>query len=55
MEAHKQTLEGSITEVAHGFKRGRGIFLEKRSANYPGKVSQDMPEFFPWWKDREFS
>ena len=29
-------------------------FLEKRPARFPMKVSKDMPDFFPWWKEREF-
>ena len=30
-------------------------FLEKRPAEFRMKVSQDMPAFFPWWKERSFS
>lgn len=26
-------------------------FLEKREAKFPGKVSTDMPDFYPWWLD----
>jgi enoyl-CoA hydratase/carnithine racemase len=26
-------------------------FLEKRSPAYPGKVSGDMPDFYPWWEE----
>jgi enoyl-CoA hydratase/carnithine racemase len=29
-------------------------FLEKRPAEFPMKVSKDMPAFFPWWKERKF-
>ena len=29
-------------------------FLEKRPAVFSMKVSSDMPEFFPWWKQRPF-
>lgn len=36
-------------------KEGVESFLEKRDATFTGKVSQDMPEFFPWWDEREFS
>jgi hypothetical protein len=25
-------------------------FLEKRSPSFPGKVSEDMPSQFPWWR-----
>jgi enoyl-CoA hydratase/carnithine racemase len=30
-------------------KEGVQSFLEKRPPVYPGKVSADMPDFYPWW------
>lgn len=36
-------------------KEGVESFLEKRPAKFSGKVSQDMPEYFPWWEQRKFS
>ena len=35
-------------------REGTVAFLEKRKANFPDKVSENMPGYFPWWKDREF-
>ncbi len=35
-------------------KEGVSSFLEKRPADFPGKVSSEMPDFFPWWEHREF-
>ncbi len=35
-------------------KEGIASFLEKREANYPGKVSGDMPDFYPWWDEPEY-
>jgi len=32
-------------------KEGVSSFLEKRPAEFKNKVSSDMPDFFPWWKD----
>jgi len=32
-------------------KEGISSFLEKREPQYPGKVSEDMPEFYPWWDE----
>ena len=32
-------------------KEGVSSFLEKKPAEFKNKVSSDMPEFFPWWKD----
>lgn len=31
-------------------KEGIASFLEKRPPDYPGKVSEDMPDFYPWWE-----
>ncbi|MEM1086519.1 MAG: crotonase/enoyl-CoA hydratase family protein [Pseudomonadota bacterium] len=35
-------------------KEGVMSFLEKRKPSYPVKVSEGMPNFFPWWEDPEF-
>ncbi|WP_084395584.1 crotonase/enoyl-CoA hydratase family protein [Henriciella aquimarina] len=35
-------------------KEGVTSFLEKRPAEYTGKVSSEMPTFFPWWEDPAF-
>ena len=32
-------------------KEGVGAFLEKRSPNFPGRVSDGMPPQYPWWPD----
>jgi enoyl-CoA hydratase/carnithine racemase len=29
-------------------------FLEKRPARFTMKVSEDLPDFFPWWPERKF-
>ena len=34
-------------------REGVQSFIEKRRPSFPGKVSQDMPSQYPWWKDRE--
>lgn len=44
------------------FERGRSAdvkegvvsFLEKRAPNFPDKVSENMPPFFPWWEEPEY-
>ena len=36
-------------------REGINAFLEKRQANFPGKVSEDLPAFFPWWEEPKFS
>ena len=55
MEAHKIDSRGIyFAGKAADAKEGVESFLEKRTAKFPLKVSEDMPEFYPWWDDREF-
>ncbi|MGB3721571.1 MAG: enoyl-CoA hydratase, partial [Pacificimonas sp.] len=35
-------------------KEGVTSFLEKRTPDYPDKVNRDMPDFYPWWDEREY-
>ena len=55
MEAHKIDSR-AIYRMSRGADAKEGIasFLEKRRAMYPGKVSADMPDFYPWWDDRPY-
>jgi enoyl-CoA hydratase/carnithine racemase len=56
MEAHQiDSLGVYFTGKSEDAQEGVKSFLEKRPANYPGKVSSDMPEFFPWWEPRDFN
>jgi enoyl-CoA hydratase/carnithine racemase len=43
----------AIYRLSKGVDAAEGIasFLEKRPPVYPGKVSTDMPDFFPWWEE----
>jgi enoyl-CoA hydratase/carnithine racemase len=36
-------------------REGVTSFLEKRPANFPNRVSADMPGWFPWWQEEMFS
>jgi hypothetical protein len=56
MEAHKLDSR-AIYAMGRSTDAHEGVtsFLEKRSADFKMKVSSDMPDFFPWWKDRLFS
>ena len=55
MEAHKIDSR-AIYRLSRGADAAEGIasFLEKRRPMYPGKVSADMPDFYPWWNERTY-
>ena len=55
MEAHKIDSR-AVFELGQSGEAIEGVnsFLEKRPPTFPGKVSKDMPSFFPWWDEREF-
>ncbi|MFU7527669.1 crotonase/enoyl-CoA hydratase family protein [Qipengyuania sp. ASV99] len=55
MEAHKIDSRAIYT-LSRGKDAQEGIasFLEKRRAMYPGKVTADMPDFYPWWEERRY-
>lgn len=56
MEAHKIDSRGVYYRGQSGdAKEGVMSFLEKRDAEFKDKPSSDMPEFYPWWKERDFS
>lgn len=56
MEAHKLD---SRAVAARGrqadSKEGIDSFFEKRPANFTDKPSKDMPDFYPWWDEPEYS
>ena len=55
MEAHKIDSRGVYHRgrSADAFE-GVESFLQKRAPSFPGKVSKDLPEFFPWWDEPSF-
>jgi enoyl-CoA hydratase/carnithine racemase len=55
MEAHKVDSKGIYARgKSADVREGVVSFLEKRKANFPDKVSTDMPSYFPWWRERVF-
>ncbi|HEX5776415.1 MAG TPA: crotonase/enoyl-CoA hydratase family protein [Caulobacteraceae bacterium] len=55
MEAHKADSRAIMARGASADAReGVTSFLEKRTPSYPNKVSSDLPDIWPEWKEREF-
>jgi len=55
MEAHKIDSRAILalgqSADAH---EGVGAFLAKRKAEFRQRPSQEMPKFYPWWRERKF-
>jgi len=55
MEAHKLDSRAIYARGRQAdAKEGVMSFLEKRPATYPDKVSDAMPDFYPWWQPRTY-
>ena len=55
MEAHQIDSRGvAATGKSPEAMEGVMSFLEKRPPNFPGKVSKDMPDFWPFWEEPEY-
>ena len=56
MEAHRVDSRAILARGASDDSReGVTSFLEKRRPDFPGKVSDGLPDVFPDWTDRSFS
>lgn len=55
MSAHRLESLAIESRVASAdAAEGISSFLQKRPPQFPGKVSTDMPAFYPWWEDESF-
>ena len=52
MDAHRVDSR-AIYRLSKGVDAKEGVqsFLEKRPPAFPGKVSADMPDLYPWWEE----
>jgi enoyl-CoA hydratase/carnithine racemase len=56
MQAHRVDSKGIYSRgQSADVREGVSSFLEKRPARFPGKVSTDMPAYFPWWEEPTYS
>jgi enoyl-CoA hydratase/carnithine racemase len=56
MEAHRIDSRGIFAMgQSPDAREGVSSFLEKRKPRFTMRPSTDMPAYFPWWKEREFS
>ena len=49
-----KVLEKVARSLSEDATEGVNAFLEKRPADFPMKVSTDMPDFYPWSQEPEY-
>jgi enoyl-CoA hydratase/carnithine racemase len=54
-DAHRVDSRAMLSRGAsRDVQEGVSAFLEKRPAQFPDRVSADLPDFFPWWEPETF-
>jgi enoyl-CoA hydratase/carnithine racemase len=55
MDAHRIDSRAIFARgAAADAREGVTAFLDKRPAQFPDRVSRDMPSFFPWWTEKRY-
>lgn len=55
MDAHRIESRGVyVRGRSRDAKEGIAAYLEKRDASFPERVSDGMPDFYPWWPERHY-
>jgi enoyl-CoA hydratase/carnithine racemase len=56
MEAHRIESRATYSRARAGdVVEGISAYMAKRAPHFPGKVSCDMPDFYPWWTEPDYS
>jgi enoyl-CoA hydratase/carnithine racemase len=56
MEAHRIDSRGVLARGrSQDAVEGVSAFLEKRAAQFPDRVSRDMPDYYPWWREPDYA
>lgn len=55
MEAHRIDSRGIAARArSRDVREGVAAWQEKRPPDFPNRVSQDMPDYFPWWEEEGY-
>ncbi|MEJ5975846.1 enoyl-CoA hydratase-related protein [Novosphingobium sp. PS1R-30] len=56
MEAHRIESRGTYSRARAGdVREGIRAYMDKRAPHFPETASEDMPDFYPWWREPDYS
>lgn len=56
MEAHRIESRGTYSRARAGdVREGIRAYKDKRAPHFPETASEDMPDFYPWWREPDYS